>query len=171
MCRVTTSEFEATTAAVPAARRWTRRWLEAWGLQGLIDVAGLLVSELVTNAVVHAGCGPVVTLAATGGSAYIGVVDDEPRLPGRPPVSTEQAERAFLAEGGRGLILVDALADEWGTTSLATGKELWLRLGIPDGWPGAAGCRCDDEQAQRTAVHPGYWAWHDPGSPVPVDEP
>jgi hypothetical protein len=50
---------------------------------------------------------------------------------------------------GRGLIIVDAIADEWGVASHAGGKDVWLRLPVPSAWPHADDCACD-ELAPRT---------------------
>ena len=50
---------------------------------------------------------------------------------------------------GRGLIIVDAIADEWGVASHAAGKDVWLRLPVPSQWPFLHECSCD-ELASRT---------------------
>jgi hypothetical protein len=50
---------------------------------------------------------------------------------------------------GRGLIIVDAIADEWGVASHAAGKDVWLRLPVPSQWPFLHECSCD-ELAPRT---------------------
>jgi anti-sigma regulatory factor (Ser/Thr protein kinase) len=104
------------------ARRWAAQHLERWELVEAAEVATLLTSELVTNAVVHAGSGPSLVLAVADGVIEVGVSDNELRLPGapRPKVATSghEIDHSLLAEGGRGLLLVEALAEEWGATSL-----------------------------------------------------
>lgn len=87
----------------------------------LVDAAGLLVSELVTNAVVHARTD--VTLRATirRGVLRIEVADGSPVVP--TPRRTSS-----LAGTGRGLQLVDRLANRWGVQKSRGGKTIWFEL-------------------------------------------
>ncbi|MBL1101494.1 ATP-binding protein [Streptomyces sp. 205] len=91
------------------------------------DRSQLLVSELVTNAVTH-GCGPIqlsVTREWSAGSPCalrISVADTSPK-----PASKRQA--AAFDEHGRGLTLVNVLADRWGQESLGEGKRIWVEVG------------------------------------------
>lgn len=105
------TELEPAPAAVPCARRHTRRVLAAWGLARLSEQAELVVSELMTNAVAASRAvrtdAPVrLWLLADGARAGIAVWDANPRL----PVPAEPDE---LAESGRGLLLVASLAGHW----------------------------------------------------------
>ena len=103
------------------------------------DTAMLLVSELVTNSVLHSksgGPGGTVTVAICVGatSVLIQVRDDggssEPRLPtGQANVI---ADAAASAEHGYGLLLVDALAETWGTISTNASRVTWCRLAVGD---------------------------------------
>ena len=106
--------------SVPEARALVRRTLRDWGLAELQDTALLLVSELVTNAVRHARQDVVVQLAK-GATLVVEVADDDERLPHRTGVTPED-------ERGRGLTLVDSLAQEWGARSITAGKVVWFEL-------------------------------------------
>lgn len=112
------------------ARAAVRQVLTAGGRTDQLDEALLLVSELSTNGVVHAGTAVDVDVLADDRGVTI-VVSDEAVGPIHPdPVP---ADTGVLAERGRGLQLVDQLATEWGTSHHATGKSVWFRLGPPDG--------------------------------------
>jgi hypothetical protein len=55
---------------------------------------------------------------------------------------------------GRGLLIVDAIADEWGVASHAAGKDVWLRIPAPRGWPFLHECTCDELAARTPSGHP-----------------
>lgn len=106
------------------ARQATREVLIAWHVGHLEETAVLFVSELVTNAVRHAGTGGsklVLRLEAGGTSLRIEVQDDDPRWP-------QPGTPSGLGESGFGLIIVDALANAWGVSETATGKAVWAEL-------------------------------------------
>jgi serine phosphatase RsbU (regulator of sigma subunit)/anti-sigma regulatory factor (Ser/Thr protein kinase) len=86
--------------------------------------AVLLVSELVANALQHAGTGLEVGCKLTGATLEVTVTDRHPArsLPDPPP------EGDFSSERGRGLILAAALASAWGVTYTAAAKTVWFRL-------------------------------------------
>ena len=119
------------------ARRITRTALAAWGAPDLIDSAEMLVSELVTNAFQY-GRGPVdLTLALTGRSLRIAVTDEGTSLP-------VPREARADAQSGRGLAIVELLADSWEVVVRLTGKTvscvLVLQPTSPDPqWTAAAG--------------------------------
>jgi anti-sigma regulatory factor (Ser/Thr protein kinase) len=126
-------ELPGVPESATAARRLT------WQLLGddhpVADTAMLLMSELVTNSVMHSRSrrpGGTVTVAVCAGptSVLIQVRDDggpsEPQLPAVPG----GAERAAGAEHGYGLLLVDALAETWGTSATTDGRVTWCRLAI-----------------------------------------
>ncbi|MFG2848768.1 SpoIIE family protein phosphatase [Kitasatospora sp. NPDC048296] len=113
-------------AMVAHSRRFTRDTLAAWGLSALAYWAELLASELITNALVHAGsptqlrlfCNRVLTVeVADRGSAA-------PRI---RRADTED-------EGGRGVHLVNELAHRWGTRRTRDGKVVWFELELPPGF-------------------------------------
>lgn len=109
------------------ARRVVQEALLGAGLEVLLDDALLLVTELVTNAVVHAGTDVELHVELGGGSVRIDVVDHGG---GTLPVVPEVAGND--REGGRGLFLLDALAQEWGTRHFQGGKSMWFLLGAAD---------------------------------------
>ena len=114
--------------ASPArARGLLRTALRAAGLDHLVDDALLLVTELVTNAVIHAGTSIELLIDTVEGGLRAEVLDYSP---GSSPVVRDAPEAA--REGGRGMFLLDALAQEWGTTHSSTGKSVWFRLGAAD---------------------------------------
>ena len=106
------------------ARQATREVLTAWQVGHLEETAVLFVSELVTNAVRHAGTAGsklVLRLGAAGTSLRIEVHDDGPQWP-QPSIPSG------LGESGFGLIIVDALASTWGVSKTPTGKAVWAEL-------------------------------------------
>jgi sigma-B regulation protein RsbU (phosphoserine phosphatase) len=121
----------ATTTTLPAdprspalARRHVTAVARAAGLDDLLDEALLLVSELVTNAVLHAGSQVDLRLDTSGTGLRVEVVDS---TPGAVPLTPRGS--SDTREGGRGLYLLDALAHTWGTTHTPTGKSVWFLLG------------------------------------------
>lgn len=122
-------EIRPDPAEVGRARRWARSRLAGSGIQAdepLAETLVLLVSELVTNAVVHTGCPAVLRLSLPGA------------VTGEATVRLEVADRSVRAPvprcadddatGGRGLALVDGLADRWGWSAEGTGKRIWCEL-------------------------------------------
>lgn len=92
------------------------------GLSGdSLEIILVLTSELVTNAILH-GAGPLgLSVAWDDRGVRIDVHDESPE---RPVVRAVDHEAAH----GRGLLLVDALADEWGVDGTDTGKSVWFTL-------------------------------------------
>ncbi len=110
------------------ARRSVREWLSAEGLDEFEERALVVVSELVSNAVVHARTVLELSFAAEGRNVEVGVRDQDRRS----PESVWRLEKVApndgkLTEGGRGLAIVAALADEWGVSKTANGKRVWAR--------------------------------------------
>jgi anti-sigma regulatory factor (Ser/Thr protein kinase) len=88
------------------------------------DVVALLVSELVTNAIRHGRPPLTVRAEHIDGAVTVGVEDASSTL----PVPAE--DTSWDASGGRGLHLVEALADCWGVTRNRNGKRVWFRLQV-----------------------------------------
>lgn len=167
MCRVAVTTFEYEPSSVAAARRWARGVLADWLLDHVADTTVLLLSEAVTNALVHTASRPTVRLAITRGVLEVDVDDDEPRLPDRDRLRAcwrgTAGAGVLLTDGGRGLLLIDALADAWGATARNGGKQVWFRLDIDD-WPYRGDCACDDETRGVVILGSGLHARHMPGS-------
>ena len=112
----------ADLTAVPEVRHALRELLRTWGGPGASDVAELLTSELVTNALVHTEHGAVVTATVVPEQLRVEVRDFVPGLerPHVPPADD--------GTNGRGLVLVQALADSWGVEEHGVGKVVWFEL-------------------------------------------
>lgn len=160
MCRVARADFEDDLTAPADARRWVGGRLEDWGLQGLAEIALLLVSEVVTNAVVHAHSPPAVSMSVAEGTLEIGVSDRVLLLPAAPEAAGDPGtDTALVGEGGRGLLLVALLADTWGCTRLSMGKHVWFHLDV-DGWNGRGACVCGRPHPARVHLDSGRYARH-----------
>ncbi|MDX6257877.1 MAG: hypothetical protein QOJ11_4211 [Frankiales bacterium] len=112
------ARIEAPREARDAARTAVARW----GLpQDTADTVALVVSELVTNAVLHTGSSPTLWLRTSAGAVYVELADDD----SRPPRMRDPTD---LEDGGRGLHLVEALTHRWGVRTTATGKIVWCEI-------------------------------------------
>ena len=120
MALVPTSEttLPALPTSVGAARRFLVQMLEEWELQGLEYDASVVLSELVTNAVLHARTDVRVGVSYDDKVLKLEVSDGSPRL----PVARRPNPQAAT---GKGLVLVEALASEWGVQRDETGKTIW----------------------------------------------
>ncbi|MCF3965450.1 ATP-binding protein, partial [Streptomyces fuscigenes] len=123
-------------AEVGRARRWVRSRLAGSGMdrdEQTAEVLVLIVSELVTNAVVHTGCPAVLRMLFGLGAADAGTVRVEVADGCATPPSPRHAEGDDT--GGRGLELVDGLADRWGWQPEGEGKRIWCEVdrGTPCG--------------------------------------
>lgn len=137
-------EVRPDPAEVGRARRWARSRLAGSGIrvdEPLAETLILLISELVTNAVVHTGCPAVLrmrlpdvpdvpdevagagpgTAGAGPGTVRVEVCDAS----ARPP---KQRHADGDATNGRGLELVDGLADRWGWQAEGAGKSIWCEV-------------------------------------------
>ena len=111
--------------AVASARGFLRDRLLAWSTDELLDEAELVLSELVTNALVHTGGGAGLSLRFDGAERRltISVHDSSPRHP-------RERTAAPDALGGRGLGIVEAVADAWGVHVDDDGKTVWAELAV-----------------------------------------
>ncbi|MET9127139.1 ATP-binding protein [Streptomyces sp. NPDC004528] len=117
---VVTESLPRMAESASMARDMVRQAVETWGLAGLADSATLVVTELVANAVMHAQCDTIrVTVTRVGQQRVrVAVID-------RAPASELPQQTDPLAEGGRGLFLVEAMSAEWGIDDLGWGKRVW----------------------------------------------
>jgi serine/threonine-protein kinase RsbW len=120
---------EPESAAI--ARKLVRTALAAWGLEDLIESGTLIISELVSNAVEHARLDSIRVIISRPSPTLVrlAVVDRSKVIPIIRTDSNGDQTR------GRGLLLVDAFSDRWGTDLYRWGKKVWGEL------------RCEDEDA------------------------
>ncbi len=104
-------------AMVGVARRAVATWLDERGCR-TGDDAVLVLSELVTNAMVHAGAGCTIEVRHHDGLLRLEVRDRSPQAPVLRLVGPADV-------GGRGLHVVDAIAEAWGWEPTADGKRVW----------------------------------------------
>lgn len=147
--------------SVPRARDWARGVVAAWRAEDVEWPLAQLLTEVVTNAVLHAGSEVVVVLQS---------------LPGRPglrcevsdtsPVRPRRRHHSADATTGRGLVLLEQLADAWGVEVRPGGKTVWFEVGTGSGGgretPGA------EELPETFADAPGPARGRAPGSGGPV---
>lgn len=100
-----------------------RHRLAEFGRNDLAEAAELLVSEVVTNAVVHAGTSVDVSLALTDDGLRVEVGDGSPHVP-------LPRHYATTAGTGRGLVMLQSMVDDWGVTPKEDGKTVWFQLSI-----------------------------------------
>ncbi|OSP25209.1 protein phosphatase [Streptomyces sp. 13-12-16] len=120
--RIAVWDLPADPAVVAEARRTSTRQLARWGLDDLVFTTELIVSELVTNAIRHAG-GPV-RLRLIHEQALVCEVFD-----GGATAPHLRHPRA-MDEGGRGLLLVSQLTQRWGTRFVPDGKIIWAEQSL-----------------------------------------
>ncbi len=110
------------TDAVPHARRWVAGSLAGSAAEAILPDVELVVTELVTNALLHAGPPITVHVDVQGDTVRIGVADSSRAAPVRALARAD-------AMTGRGLSLVAALSRDWGVRPAADGKVVWCELG------------------------------------------
>ncbi|MGA4954089.1 SpoIIE family protein phosphatase [Streptomyces lavendulocolor] len=123
--------FEPVGRSVATARAFVRDTLQGWGYTDVVDDAVVLTSELVTNAVIHAGTAADVLCLRTENGVRIEVAD---RYPERE-VPLQGSSRSVTdpdSENGRGLLLCAALASRWGVEYSPTRKQVWFQLDLPE---------------------------------------
>ena len=117
-----------------AARRSRELVTEAcgrWDRPELVGAACIVVTEMVNNVVAHARTPMTVLLGLRGDAMAVAVRDHSDTAPQfRGPVSP-------TSYGGRGLLLIDSVADRWGSLALAAGKVVWALLQLQDDRPAA----------------------------------
>jgi two-component sensor histidine kinase len=107
-------------ASLGEGRRFVARTLRDWDVdEERIEPVMLVANELVANAIVHGRSAPVLSLAEAGADLLLRVSDESSALP-VPQAPTRDDD------GGRGLLLVEALSDRWGIDTDAAGKSVWV---------------------------------------------
>ncbi len=111
-------------ASAGLARRFVGRTLAAWGRDDVSDDVTLLVSELVTNAMLHARSDIALVITARRGVLRVEVQDASSHAPA-PRVASADALT------GRGMALVETLSAEWGVRRVSGGKGVWFTVHLP----------------------------------------
>jgi anti-sigma regulatory factor (Ser/Thr protein kinase) len=115
-------------AEAPAlARQYVIDTCTDWGISRVGKVATLVASELVTNAVVHARTPAVMALRLAHDMLHVSVRDNDPRPMYRPAPGLTGAHEG---DHGRGLLILDAMADEWGCHPTGDGKVVWAAINV-----------------------------------------
>ncbi|MFE9007255.1 ATP-binding protein [Streptomyces sp. NPDC007875] len=111
-------------ASAEVARKLERTALAAWDQEDLVEDAALVITELVSNAVDHARLESIRVVVTRPSEKFVrlGVVDRSRNVPFLRTDSNGDNTR------GRGLLLVDALTDRWGTDRYLWGKQVWGEL-------------------------------------------
>ena len=116
-----TRSFTGESSAIGAARCFVADTLNSWGLEQLVEDGSIVVSELVTNAIIHAESDFAVSLSSHGDAVRLSVHDHSPAIPVmRTPLP--------VAISGRGLRLITALTRRWGADLVGDGKVVWAEL-------------------------------------------
>lgn len=124
-------QLPASPGSVAVARRWVTDQVEPDLGAEFSATVGLLVSELVTNVVLHARTRCELVLSRADGRLRVEVRDDSPRLP------APAFQRDPTAQSGRGMQLVDSISAAHGAEASADGgKVVWFELDLPDGQGG-----------------------------------
>ncbi|MEJ8660132.1 SpoIIE family protein phosphatase [Streptomyces sp. MS1.AVA.4] len=124
------ASFDPVGRSVATARAFVRDTLQGWGHSDVVDDAVVLTSELVTNAVIHAGTAADVLCLRTEEGVRVEVADHYPER----EIPIQGGSRAFAhpdRENGRGLLLCAALATRWGVEYTPTHKHVWFQLDLP----------------------------------------
>ena len=121
---------QAEPERVADARNQLRELLHDWASDDQIDSAVLLVSEMVTNVLVHTDAEALLVAEMTGkaGSRRIRV-----EVTDRSDALPHKRQPGELASSGRGLMLMELLSDAWGVDPRGEGKSIWFELYEPDG--------------------------------------
>ncbi|MGW8888801.1 SpoIIE family protein phosphatase [Streptomyces sp. NPDC055749] len=122
--------FDPVGRSVATARAFVRDTLQGWGYTDVVDDAVVLTSELVTNAVVHAGTAADVLCLRTEDGVRVEVSDHYPER--EVPLQGSGLDASPERESGRGLLLCAALASRWGVEYTPTHKHVWFQLDLPE---------------------------------------
>ncbi|WP_406154186.1 SpoIIE family protein phosphatase [Streptomyces sp. NBC_01023] len=172
---------QAQPERVSAARRQLRELLHDWADSEQVDSAALMVSEMATNVLIHTDGDATLTADITGESGSrrlrVEVSDDSDELP-------HKRRPGEMASSGRGLLLMEMLADMWGVDPRGSGKSIWFELyesrgeskdgsagATGAGGPGGPGGPGDDTEGLSSDLLSDFLAELAPDEPLGRDEP
>ncbi|MEU1596308.1 ATP-binding protein [Streptomyces sp. NPDC005708] len=165
--RVFAQRLSATPRGARLARHLALNQLHTWGVPHGTDTseaAAVIVAELAANAVTHGrvpGRDFELRLSLVTGSVRIEVSDTRSGPP-HPPAPGAVRSPAALAESGRGLVLVDALADRWEVLDREPppGKTVRVEIDLPSGWkPSAEQCDRPGASLRAHGTRPARAGW------------
>jgi anti-sigma regulatory factor (Ser/Thr protein kinase) len=117
------TQLPSSTSSPQLARAFLRSALETWNLDGFGEITELLVTELVANVVTHVGTPMTLRVAHSPSTMRVEIDDASSEVPVvRHPDAAD--------EHGRGVLLVDQLADAWGVEPRVDGKTVWFELDV-----------------------------------------
>jgi anti-sigma regulatory factor (Ser/Thr protein kinase) len=116
--------FLAEAEELAGLRRVVRLHLELWGLPGLVYAAQICVTELVGNVVKHVGPGTPSCLAVSMNGDRLRIEVSDPDVQALPTAVAAAGE----SEAGRGMALVDGVADRWGVILRGHSKVTWCEI-------------------------------------------
>jgi serine phosphatase RsbU (regulator of sigma subunit)/anti-sigma regulatory factor (Ser/Thr protein kinase) len=115
--------------AVASVRHHLRDLLERWNSESILDELELVLTEILTNALVHGQSDVDVRMRRHVGGIRLEVQDNCPQPPVPTVIVADDAVNAE-AESGRGLLIVDALSTEWGSSPAGRGKTTWVEMAL-----------------------------------------
>lgn len=116
--------FAAEAGELAGLRRAVRSRLELWGLSTVVHAVQICVTELVGNVIRHVGAGTPTCLAMCMNGRLLRVEVSDPEVKALPTLVRATGEM----EHGRGMCLVDGVADRWGVVLRGTSKVTWCEL-------------------------------------------
>jgi anti-sigma regulatory factor (Ser/Thr protein kinase) len=143
MCRVIQAQLPRSESSARQAAHLVRATVVEWVPDvepARAETAEQLTLAVVTNAVVHALSPVRLVIALRDGVLEVGVSDTDATPPGSRVPAPREGSRGW----GRGLTLVDSLSDEWGSTPLRVGKQVWFTLRVAAA-SGHGPCACAAE--------------------------
>ncbi|MEU1601512.1 SpoIIE family protein phosphatase [Streptomyces sp. NPDC005708] len=117
--------------AVASVRHHLSDLLPRWNSEALLNDLQVVLSEVVTNALVHAQSDVDIRLRRHVNGVRVEVQDNSPQPPVPTVIVADESMNA-QAESGRGLLIVDALATAWGSSPAGRGKTTWIEMTPPD---------------------------------------
>ena len=132
MCQQARVVLAARPTAPAVGRAFTAQCLTDWGLDDQCEDATLVVSELVTNAVIHGHSDVELDLQLRHGSLVVRAADSSPDQPVVGELTTG-------ADHGRGIAITCAIVDRFGVEERSRGKAVWGEIDLP---ASSAGCGC-----------------------------
>nr|WP_246062494.1 SpoIIE family protein phosphatase [Haloactinospora alba] len=132
--KVARREFPPTAETAGEARAFVNETLREWNAENSADEIILLVSELVTNAVIHAESTLELTLRRLPDAVEVVVADRVPEraVPKAGPLVVDSSSTSEEGHGGLGLGLAAAIASTWGVSYSTNDKAVWFRVNDPE---------------------------------------